>query len=85
MNLVVDEDVHGAFGSEFGGGNGNHAGAATEAVDGEEDEGVAAGRDRQGSNAVEVYRDFGATGERNIVDGPANGLQKVFLRIWHLG
>ena len=56
MDEAVHQDVCGAFGCEFGRGNGKHVRATAKVVRGKEDVGISSSRYRQGPKIVNTNR-----------------------------
>jgi len=57
--MLIDEDVSRALSGEFGRGDSEHVGAATEAVREEQNVSVASGRGREGAEVIDADSDAG--------------------------
>lgn len=80
-NVVVDEDVGGAFGVEFSSSDGKHVGAAAEAVGEMEDAGVSKGCEGQRSGKVNSNDEASSIHHGNSEHWSPDGLTRR-LRAW---
>ena len=78
---AVHQDVCGAFGCEFGRGNGKHVCATAKAVREKEDVEISSGRYRQEPKIVNTDGNARAVGQGDGEDGPVNCLAGGLTRL----